>query len=965
MIAIEGNPMKLLALSVFIVSLLAISTASANNYDVTNYVSSTSGSPLEVEGLSIALDDCNLRLNDIASVNGSNFNYKTTYYSPDGTIAGLGAQYTNQDTFVCKNMGFINEDTSLDGIYEGKIDITHTGTTDKITLGSNYQCTTTENYLDILIDSDEPDSYGNVVNRFMVESAGEGNLSAIQRAYDSNYNSCDSELTTASFTSRSGASSSTTKIDKTVVFYYPFNSSSGIASYNISLFNNTDELLDGSENCVPGPLDAYSNVHLFLVDVEAETYQTEYTEQADCSPDCIIGGSGQYLTGNLTNLETDKLYFLVLYVNYDDGTGGACSRDYVIYEPETVKINVFVYDANYVCGEWSECEDGVRVRNCEDPDEIAPDIVEPQVCFEISDITIDLGFEEFSEVADDTFICEKNWGLCDTIFGQRLETTTTYTPTGWYLSRNYATSVGGVTAALENYCTKEPDGDTGDYSLKCWSLPSGDEQPLEIEIGAGDDVYCGVYNTTRVPRVEGFFNGSLYIAYNLSLASPYIKLEWAHKKCSSAPIQYDYGDCFGCCGTKCYGDCNQTPTGEYKLIIADIGEGRTDYVEYDYNFTNHAGTNKTDAVAEANDLSYATVTHDWDASQWGTITLIDANFTDNITIAMFVQPNTPSKTVYITDLAGTTVYGSFDAGGSIVDWNWRNVTLSNVGVGVDNVYLHDGNGVASSFQVKYDKIVVEEYDTFIYVDTLVDDYVNITQEGWSPQRLDLSNLGIIVGHNYTVAFVFEPKYESTTSNCVLIDSVRGAYNPTVITEEQCITNCSGLDRVIRTWLNNACKESYVTNHPDCTGAEAGENFCVGDTLHFLDEEGNWDTLECNYRCADGECMSQEEYEEYLLQQQGTERQTTDEMLESAGALLFQLFTWALIITIISMLGSAILLGHYGNVKDVRPSLATGLGVNVFFIVAGWTPFWWGLMISAGLIILISGKIVDLSGVGGG
>lgn len=237
------------------------------------------------------------------------------------------------------------------------------------------------------------------------------------------------------------------------------------------------------------------------------------------------------------------------------------------------------------------------------------------------------------------------------------------------------------------------------------------------------------------------------------------------------------------------------------------------------------------------------------------------------------------------------------------------------------------------------------------------------------KEIDLSGLGLIAGREYTLTFAVYPEnLDDRNGNCVYFDNVR--YERTSeeflsVVGGVCESDCIGEDYYEAKVLSNGncvltktplgCLENTIRE-----SMENGEDVCKSDgitLLKFNEKAGQHDEIECEYGCENGACSTEEI--------QGDPTTTSDTLGTDMLAFLGQPFTWALIITIISIILSALFLGLYGGMKDARIPMGIGLCVNIFFIVAEWTPFWWGVMISAGLIILISGKIADLSGMGGG
>ncbi len=922
------------ALPIFIVLLVLAVNVSAYPYTIPYYAFNETISSFDTLIPSFETDAiCINQQSAKSSMSGSLFSLTSTF-----TGAGFGnptsGTLLNQNTFTCKNIGSNIILSPLNGIYEGFHTVSFTASSGNVTLTQLYNCTESDFYFNNSINSTtDLDTYGNVVNRYQdYQTSLQDNTTITGKITEANFNDCtDIEIQTSPYFTQSLATTSASALDRQAQFFYPFNTSAGKIIYNISTDAPYITCLDA---CIE---DIGASVHLFLVNMETGDYETLGTQSVDCSGGATISNNFEGVI-RLTSALKESMYAFVMVVNFDDSVGcGGASRSFTMKEPEYVDYDVFVYRADFECSQWSECVDSSQTRTCVDPMGIAENEIEFRACFESANFSVDLGFELFKREALDTFVCNKNWFFC----GNNLNLTPTYTPSGWYLSRSYATNIYGITGALENFCTRAniPNVLEGSFSLKCWTLPSGDEQPLPVTIGAGDDVICGSFNETRVPEVEGLFNESLFVSANISFINPFVQLKWAVKRCDEAPEQYTYGDCLGCCGDKCYGDCNVTPIASYTVKMADIGERRTDYVNYDYNFFNHLDQNKTDAVKNAQDGSYSTVIMDLDGGDYGNLSLIlPQNFTDNMTLGLFIRPFDGiaiNKEVYITDVTGADVYGQFTTSGSFVAWSWRNITLSGIPADTNRIFISDGLGVASSFKVSFDKIVVEEFDTFIEISTLFEFSETLNQSvlGWSRRIMDLTTAGIVPDHNYTIGFTFNNPVESSTSNCLYIDGVKGAYTTSTITPEECVSDCGGTDNLNyfqRQLVQGSCLEVETINDYRCTGATQGATaFCIDDILHyFIDDLDTWDKLTCTFDCNEARCLSQEEAE--AISQGATittgGEQLTDELIDAIQSRLF----WALVIILCVTLPIMLTVAMF--TKDGKATFFTAIIIAIMLTV---------------------------------
>jgi hypothetical protein len=685
----------------------------------------------------------------------------------------------------------------------------------------------------------------------------------------------------------------------------------------------------------------------------------------DSSSPTTLCASASTCSGSLPTLTPSTIYV----IGYGVETGYAQSRTAPIFN-----ISIDLGLPNYVCGDWSECVEGRESRICIDSNGLQPQNIEQRECFITPSIGVSLGFEDFFVSPEDTFMCGKSWGLCL----DQLYLKDSSLPKDWYLERTYATELFGTTASLENFC--EGSSETsfkGSKSLKCWSLPPSSGQPLPVSTFLGDDVTCGDYNQTREPEVVGLFNESLFIAYNVSFATPYVNLRWATKKCSSAPIQYKYGNCFGCCGDKCYGDCNQTPTGWYKIKMADVGEGIYGYQQYPYTAMRYSpylepttldyttSASSVDSDTTIINLNYA------EEGEYTTLTLNEGNFTEDMVIAFYINPTifNTDVPVYLTDITGTVIYGSFVTPSSIFAWDWRNVTLQNLTFSPTNIiYIHepaDNNPASVQFYVDY--ISIETFEHFVEVETLFEFDEEATAD-WSQKMLDLTNLGIVPNHNYTIGFKISPQYETTASNCLYFDDVAGTYTETTVSV--CESYCDGYTQYEAREYGDICLYTIIENAPKCRGVseeERYDSFCEGTTLNYFDNStGFWYQLQNATECVEAE---EAPSEEDLYQPPAIIGSILDAFGATEGSELegvrFFLSTFMLATYLILIVGAGLTILPFAVAPktSVNVSQASALGITGVFVmtlavtVGGFYPQWigWTIVVFTGVLLAYLGR----------
>lgn len=162
-------------------------------------------------------------------------------------------------------------------------------------------------------------------------------------------------------------------------------------------------------------------------------------------------------------------------------------------------------------------------------------------------------------------------------------------------------------------------------------------------------------------------------------------------------------------------------------------------------------------------------------------------------------------------------------------------------------------------------------DTNTSQSLLVTPYFGTAKEDTETLQFDLSGLGIVVNRTYNIVFAVYPEnLHDTRGDCVMFDDVR--YNvlrdPLItILEDECISKCIGVDYYKATELaNGRCLIVKFPNYPDCSPYKEEilrkESYCVDSTLWFYDNKtAKYDTLDCEFGCKDGECMTQAEAEE--------------------------------------------------------------------------------------------------------
>ncbi len=796
--------------------------AASSQYDFIGYASSLD---LSETGLTFNYSqNCDVQMSSRNSfVSAAPFSSTLSWRSPDSNILGVST-LTGLSNTSCLSYGQTAiKDTSQTSTetYESSWSVSHSASSGFVNTQTRYICDSTVETTAFTVGRDD-DSRGFCVWR---TRGGTGaNRIAWNNQLLSNYNSCGNlnnwaENGCLALTSGLAAS------DRTLNFMYPFNSSGGFINYTFSSASLTSSVTGGT------PSVEYTIV---LLDLTSGTKSVIFSQNQSGSSGVPIVFAAQ--SGNLT-LTANRLYlFSVSFIKFNP-LGFTSSVG--AYSNPIMDLSIFTFEPNYVCGSFGDCINGTQSRVCVDSLGVAPDLIETQTCFDTPSVDLRLGFEEFD--TQDVYTCQSNWLIVQCL--SVLNIIEAKYPRNWTVVNTILPDATTNVAALENYVDMSQDFSTeGSSSLKMWYIPPKPEEPIN---SAGTAI-CGNATIGKSPEVDHPYNESLFVMQNVSFASPFVQLRFDVKKCQLPVVQYDYtGDFIFNCGKRCYStNCTAEPRGRYGIRLVRL-EGQLTDIDPQINVFSWNNINDTVNTSVLDGVYTTNRGMDWSTGKYENITIIDGNTFENGTvIQIFFNSTVTGGIVKLIDPANTTTYGSFNAPLGVPQL--VEITLSNITSPVDIILLT--NETASPiFGIAFDYINVKKFVNLTTSDIVVD-YFGNAQLAWQRDNIiDLSNVGLEVGVNYTIAVGVNPENSfDSNSHCIFMDNFRATYTETAL--PSCETICQGLDLRLAQVQGSSCVFTTIENSPICapdtTTAEAFETLsdvCIGTTLHFFNNEtGLWD-----------------------------------------------------------------------------------------------------------------------------
>lgn len=513
---------------IFLFFLLIPLTSATNYYNITYYDTVSSGNPQTTYGFSLRTNNtgCQIDINpriDAISLDGSNYQLLTQYYSPHDIQIG----YSNIDfstNRTCFSVGNIPSSGYGEGQnYESKTIITRTsGSSHETHLATNYSCSTEQDWIYLSTSGYDldTDGYQNLYYEFECNAASPSFNPIIDL---NDFDPCggidNSKLLQGTYYSCCGVACVANNENR-IYMVYPFKTgASGRITYDISFDHYWV---------------AFEAIGYY--DLETETY---------------VNLTAPY-SGALS-LQPNTWY--AFYSHGNPGVGNKKGMN--------ANISVEVYEPDWVCSPWSDCDLGLQTRTCIDPLGKIPNKIESQGCFDTAIADVLLGFEEGVEPPAYIRKCELQWWPA--CIGGYIDISDTMEyPQNWNIinpSLNYFIKMTG------EYATE------GSRSLQMWYIP-----PMWAYQYPGS--ICNWSNSGKIPQIYKGLNDSFFVEFNVTFPSTYMTIDYDVKRCAYPVTQYD-----GWCGKQCYGyngNCSEDAVrGEYVSILTNPTTGEIIYEFYD------------------------------------------------------------------------------------------------------------------------------------------------------------------------------------------------------------------------------------------------------------------------------------------------------------------------------------------------------------------------------------------------
>ena len=407
---------KLFVLSLFISFLLiGISNSRANLYVVEWY--GQNGTTSYVPAFyspNISSNDVHFDLGAYGNLTGgSSYSTATGLYSPySSLIATMENDFSGN--YGCIYLGGTVNKANSGNTIEAKTITTSTGTATNITTRTKYVYEGSTRNLVFVLNDSVFDNENKIKNLYFAETnrtmnmdiwQSNVNIASIKDFYKfiDDYNNCEGGksinstfLTANSFSPKNinynihvSTSLSTTRIIDIRSYFFVFNSSAnGIV--NISLFLNQTFIDDGGDDCSL-----------------ASFFKIQYAKMEN-SPAIISLGETNNINSNLL-LTTNKIYILEMTFASEIAPtgGGTCSRN--ISDIINGFVSIDTYIPTWICGNYGECFNGTRSRECNDTNGLTAPKIENDVCYTLPEKTLNLGFE--NKQSFDVFYAQPTWWI--------------------------------------------------------------------------------------------------------------------------------------------------------------------------------------------------------------------------------------------------------------------------------------------------------------------------------------------------------------------------------------------------------------------------------------------------------------------------------------------------------------------------------------------------------------------------
>lgn len=366
------------------------------------------------------------------------------------------------------------------------------------------------------------------------------------------------------------------------------------------LYTDANYDLKGYQNCGGATGEAYLNYWVLipfrtsefgLINISITDFEFNLDATTGCTPRAN-SDIAAYIYDRYTNSTTlltnsypysTTNYLLVQNRDYWLFIGGQGHESHtspydceISFNHSTYELDIYDYQPDWSCGEWSECDNNKKTRLCIDNNGIADPKIEESSCLDIYSafFSYNLGFEE--SYNQNTYFCGKTWSLfaCNDI----LNNITALYPVNWTTSA----SIDFFDFARQNYMTITSEHKSiGSRSLKMWYIPPKLSEPI-TDLSNSSLTSCGNRTIGSAPAVSTPFNETLFLSTNITFPNPNVDITFDVKQCDNQVLQFDYtGDFLGVnCGIMCYAEnCNSTPKSDFGIRLMDAD---TNEIIYDF-----------------------------------------------------------------------------------------------------------------------------------------------------------------------------------------------------------------------------------------------------------------------------------------------------------------------------------------------------------------------------------------------
>lgn len=530
-------------LLVFFLTAICVSSVNAYVYDASFYMSDQTNPSNSLFAPShYSSGTCNLTITGKDAFNtSSSVDVSMIYYSPDTTTI---ATYTNAGVTTnqtCMDMGNPHTSSTNNSVFEMDSSLTNLGASDsKGTVRSRLQCSTTSNWIELYSDKTHLDLRNLQTGGYHISTC-EASSNTEHYIEEPQFQECNAIEYVAAGNWLYGIGLNTS--DRCTlgqwennIFVYPFmTGETGEVMYDFTVYEGV-----GLPSAPDWTLRYY----------KMENATTNVTITTTISPSV----SGTHETGHLY-LEPNTQYAFQLSLSLTNPVAA------INHPTPDANISVMVYEPNWVCTDWSECENDYQSRTCVDPLGVASDKIESRSCLPDVSESIFLGFENSYSSGDSIMKCIRGW-FCS----WNVQNISTEYPTNWNVGNTYNRYLLTMTGEWAS---------EGSRSLKMWGLPAYMQIPTE-------NMNETCYNSTTIdsPSVYGEITNTSIInqtwtSLNITFPSTYMQIRYDHKVCTKPAYKSDNYWCKGIDYNEsdiCYaknGFCNATLSGRYCITLFD------------------------------------------------------------------------------------------------------------------------------------------------------------------------------------------------------------------------------------------------------------------------------------------------------------------------------------------------------------------------------------------------------------